>query len=171
MRKRVYDTVQYITAKNTCMGSNVFTKGNALSPVGDGYHQWGWRLEGWPNTAPRLAGRRRVTRQVWFCSWWTGRAGCPDRSFPAGAEGISSCCYLVDVHNHPSRVTLRKEGMAWYSSRLVPSLWILYWCLFLFSLVKTFGRNGKQWLANSVYFSRASRMTCKNYSICQHCVK
>jgi hypothetical protein len=30
--------------------------------------------------------------------------GCPDRSCPAAqlrADGISSCCYIVNVHNHP----------------------------------------------------------------------
>jgi hypothetical protein len=51
---------------------------------------WGRRLEGWPNTAARLAGWRRVTRQMWFCMWWTGRiacpfpyrTGCPNRSCP-----------------------------------------------------------------------------------------
>jgi hypothetical protein len=32
------------------------------------------------------------------------------------ADGISSCCYIVNVHNHPSRATSRKEGMVWYSS-------------------------------------------------------
>ncbi len=30
------------------------------------YPQWGWRLEGWTNTAARLTGWRRVTRQAWF---------------------------------------------------------------------------------------------------------
>jgi hypothetical protein len=55
--------------------------------------QWGRRLEGWPNTAARLAGWRRVTRLVWFCTWWTGRTAClfpyrtccPDRSCPAAS--------------------------------------------------------------------------------------
>jgi hypothetical protein len=39
------------------------------------------------------------------------------------ADGISSCCYIVNVHNHPSLATSRKEGMAWYSCRPMPSLW------------------------------------------------
>ncbi len=40
------------------------------------------------------------------------------------ADGISSCCYIVNVHNHSFLVTSRKEGMAWYSSRPMPSLWL-----------------------------------------------
>ncbi len=28
--------------------------------------------------------------------------GYPDKSCPMRAEGISSCCYIVNVHNHPS---------------------------------------------------------------------
>jgi hypothetical protein len=39
--------------------------------------------------------------------------GCPDRN-----------CYIVNVHNHPWWATLRKEGMAWYSSRPMASLWM-----------------------------------------------
>jgi hypothetical protein len=32
--------------------------------------QWGRRLEGWPNTAARLAGWRIVPpSRVWFCTW------------------------------------------------------------------------------------------------------
>ncbi len=38
--------------------------------------------------------------------------------------GISSCCNLVNVHNHPSWATSRTEGMALYSSRHMPSLWL-----------------------------------------------
>ncbi len=39
------------------------------------------------------------------------------------AEGILSCCHIKNVHNHPSWAASRKEGMAWYSSRSIPSLW------------------------------------------------
>jgi hypothetical protein len=85
---------------------------------------WWWRLDGWPNTAARLAGWRRVTRQVWFCVWWTGHIACLFRTVPVAltgaarmrADGISSWCYNINVHNHPSWATSRKEGMAWYSS-------------------------------------------------------
>ncbi len=38
------------------------------------------------------------------------------------ADGISSCCYIKNVHNHPSWDTSRKEGMAWYFSRPMTSL-------------------------------------------------
>jgi hypothetical protein len=38
------------------------------------------------------------------------------------AYGISSCCYIVNAHNHPSWATSCKEGMAWYSSRPMASL-------------------------------------------------
>ncbi len=50
------------------------------------------------------------------------RTGRPDRSCPAGNWRISSCCYIINVHNHPSWATSHKEGMA-YSSRPMPSLW------------------------------------------------
>ncbi len=91
-------------------------------------NQWGRRLEVLSNTAARLAGCRRVTRQVWLCMWWTGRTACLFRTVPVAltwaaqlqANRISSCCYKVNVHNHWSS----KEGMAWwYSSRPMPSLW------------------------------------------------
>ncbi len=86
--------------------------------------QWGWRLEGWSNTAARLAGWRRVTPQMWFCTWWTGRTACLFRTVPVALtcapqlrnEGISVCCYIITyVHHHLSWATSRKEGMAWYS--------------------------------------------------------
>ncbi len=98
--------------------------------------QWGRRLECWPNTAASLADwMRRVTRQVWFYPWWTGRTACLFRTVPVDltghaqlrADGISSCCYIVNVHNHPSWATSHKEGMAWYSSRPMPSLCLWLW--------------------------------------------
>ncbi len=85
------------------------------------------RLEGWPNTAACLPGWRSVTRQVWFF--------IPDgRAVPVAltgaaklrADGISSCCSLVNVHIHPSWATSRKEGIAWYSSRPMPSLCLIH---------------------------------------------
>ncbi len=67
------------------------------------HYQWGRRLEGWPTTAARLAGWRRVTRQVWFSTWWTGRTACLFHTVPVAltgaaqlrADGIFSCCYIV----------------------------------------------------------------------------
>jgi hypothetical protein len=72
----------------------------------------------WPNTAARLAGwrrLRRVTQQdVFFFTWLTVHAACPDgpNHFPwSGAD------LLLNVHKKtPSWATSRKEGMAWYSS-------------------------------------------------------
>ncbi len=71
------------------------------------------------------------------------RTGCPDVSLALTgaaqlrADGISSCCYGGNVHNHPSWAMSRKEGIVWYSSRPMPSLWfflafgsilsMLYW--------------------------------------------
>ncbi len=67
---------------------------------------WGQRLEGWSNTAARLAGWRSVTRQVWICLWWTGLFCTVPVVLKTAAhlraDGISCCCYIVNVHNHPS---------------------------------------------------------------------
>jgi hypothetical protein len=67
-----------------------------------------------------------------ICTWWTGctaclflyRTGCPDRSCPAASWWNSSCCYVVNVHNNPPWATSRKDGIAWYSSIPMPSLWL-----------------------------------------------
>ncbi len=40
-------------------------------------------------------------------------------------EGISTCCCIVNEHNYPSWAMPWKEGMDWYSSRLMPSLWLV----------------------------------------------
>ncbi len=40
-------------------------------------------------------------------------------------DGISTCCCIANVHNHPSWATPCKEGMAWYSSRPMHSLWLV----------------------------------------------
>ncbi len=50
---------------------------------------------------------------------WTGRTACLYRTVQVAltgaaqlrADGISSCCYIANLHNYPSY----KEGMAWYS--------------------------------------------------------
>ncbi len=42
------------------------------------------------------------------------------------ADEISRWCYIVNVHNHPSWAWPRKDGMAWYLSRNLPSLWLPY---------------------------------------------
>ncbi len=59
-----------------------------------------------------------------FVSDRRGRTACLFPTVPAaltGAaqlrdDGTSSCCYIINVYNHPSWATSRKEGMAWYSS-------------------------------------------------------
>ncbi len=33
-------------------------------------------LIAWPNTAAPCPGWSRITRQVWLCTWWTGRTAC-----------------------------------------------------------------------------------------------
>ncbi len=81
-------------------------------------------LEGWFNTATSLAGWRRMIRQVWFCTWWTSRIACLFRTVPVAltgaaqlrADGISSCCYIVNVHNHPS------WALSWAGTLLDPCL-------------------------------------------------
>jgi hypothetical protein len=101
--------------------ANWVTGGGGVSVRG--HEQWGWRLERWPNTVARLAGWRGEIQQVWFWTWWTDFTAGLFRTVPfalPGAaqlrdDGISSCCYVVNVHNHPSWATSRKEGMAWYS--------------------------------------------------------
>ncbi len=92
------------------------------------------KLEGWPNMAARLAGWRRVTGQVWFRPWRTGRPVCLISIVPVAlteaaqlrAAGISSCCSTVKMYTtilHDLRHT-RKEDMAWYSvySRLMHAI-------------------------------------------------
>ncbi len=54
------------------------------------------------------------------------RTGCPDRSAQLRVNGISSLLLYskwLNVHNHPSWATPRKEGTTWYSSRPIPFLW------------------------------------------------
>ncbi len=64
------------------------------------------------------------------------RTGCPDGSCPAVCWwNFQPCCYIVNVHNHPSWAKSRKEGMAWYSSRPMPSLCWGFLYMYYFSLV------------------------------------
>jgi|694.fasta_scaffold129625_3 hypothetical protein len=93
-----------------------------------GCNQWGRKLEGWLNTAARLADWRRVYQQVRFCTRWTGRTACLFLTVPVSptgaaqlrADGISSCCDTVNVHNHPSRATWRQARKAWSSTLVAP---------------------------------------------------
>ncbi len=92
----------------------------------------GWRAirpkaSVWPNTAAHLAGCR--------CDFVRdGRAVPPTYSVPyrllclTGAASwwnfqLLLACYIVNVHNQSSWATSRKGGIAWHSSRFMPSLW------------------------------------------------
>ncbi len=88
-----------------------------------------WRpKEGWTNTASRLAGWRRVTRQVWFCTWWTGWTACLFRTVP-GWQELPSCelmKFQLLLYSKPTQpsvmsyVTQGRHGLV--SSRSMPSL-------------------------------------------------
>ncbi len=79
-----------------------------------GNHQWGRRLEGWPNTAVRLAGWRRMTKQGVILDVMDGQCMPPG---PVGtyrlpqsgaaqlrASGIpaAAACLLLNVHMQPT---------------------------------------------------------------------
>ncbi len=93
-----------------------------------GTSQWGRGLEGWPNTAARLADWRRVSCQVWFCTWWTGRTACLFHTDGLPWPELSSCkpmefpaVVIKQMYTTVRRATSRKEGMTWY--RPLPSCW------------------------------------------------
>ncbi len=66
------------------------------------------------------AGGEGPSRVWWFCTWWTVHSACPDRPHHLPWSGAD---LLLNVHETPSWATSRKEGMAWYSSRPMPSHW------------------------------------------------
>ncbi len=70
------------------------------------------RLESWTNTAARLAGCRKMTQQGGILYVIDGQ----HHLSRSGAD------FLQHVHKTPSWDTSRKEGIAWYSSRPMPSL-------------------------------------------------
>ncbi len=80
------------------------------------YTQWGRRLEAGPT-------RRRVNRQVWFCTWCMGRTACLFRTVPVAqtgaaqlrVDGVSICCYLINVHIYYTtiRQNLHHARKAW----------------------------------------------------------
>jgi hypothetical protein len=70
-----------------------------------------------------LAGGEWPSR-VWFCTWWTVHAACPDGPHHLPRPGAD---LLLNVHKTPSWAVSRKEGKAWYSGRPMPSLWLLLW--------------------------------------------
>jgi hypothetical protein len=93
----------WVYPSDDCKLTTCWKMNNGIA--GTFYNQWGWRLDGWTNTAACLAGRRRVTRQLWFCTRRTGRPACFFHTKPVAltgaaqlrADGISSCCYMVNV--------------------------------------------------------------------------
>ncbi len=85
------------------------------------HRPWARRLESWPNTAARLAGWRKVTRQVWFSA--------PYRMVAlTGAAQLASWwnfqLLLYSKCTKPSVMSYVTQGRhGWYSSRPMPSLW------------------------------------------------
>jgi len=82
--------------------------------------QRGRRLDGWPNTAAGKAGWRRVTHGMCVVKDGPYRLPFLYRILVAltgaaqlRAEGISSCCYIVNVPNHPSWATVCHAWKAW----------------------------------------------------------
>jgi hypothetical protein len=89
----------------------------------EGGEQWDRRLEGWSNIAARLSGWRRAAGVILYVMDgpyflpFPYRTGCPDRDCPFLRDyWISSCCYIVNIHNHPSWTRSHKEGMAYLLS-------------------------------------------------------
>ncbi len=80
-------------------------------------------IEGWSNTAPRLilgdsdpAGVILYVMEEPYRLPFPYRSGCPDRIWWNFELPLYNKCTQ-------SWATLREEGMAWYSSRSMPSLW------------------------------------------------
>ncbi len=81
-----------------------------------------------------------------FWTLWTGRTARLFRTVPVALTGaaqlradrVSSCCYIVNVNNHPSWATSRKGDIAWYSGRLMSSLWL--W-LTILKILRTWGKD------------------------------
>ncbi len=81
------------------------------------FNQRDWRLECWSNTAARLACWRRVTWQVWFCTWWTGRTARLFRTVPVALKELPTAAnwwnfqlLLYSKCTQPSVMS-----MAWYT--------------------------------------------------------
>jgi hypothetical protein len=73
-----------------------------------------------PTQRLALLARREWPSRVWSCTWWTVHAACPDgpHHLPqSGGWSITKC------EQTPPWATSFKEGMAWYSSRPMSSLW------------------------------------------------
>jgi hypothetical protein len=75
------------------------------------HHQWGRRLESWPNTAARLAGRRRVTQPGVILNVMDGPCRLPALTDHTTCPG-SGADLVRNVHKTPSWAMSCKEGMA-----------------------------------------------------------
>jgi hypothetical protein len=53
-----------------------------------------------------------------------GPSGWLEERDPAGCDFVRDGRSMPNVHKTPSWATSRMEGMAWYSSRPMPSLWV-----------------------------------------------
>jgi hypothetical protein len=80
----------------------------------------------WLNTAARLAGWSRVTQQGVILNGMDGPCRLPWRTTPLAL--VLGWSFILNVHKTPSWATSRKEGMNWYFSRLLPSLWFIFRC-------------------------------------------
>ncbi len=97
-------------ASSTREGERKKSRRIGVTSYTDRESQWGRRLEGWSNTAARLAGWGRVTRQVWFCTWWTGRTACLFSTVPVDLTGAAQlrsveifCCLNIEMYTKHAR--------------------------------------------------------------------
>ncbi len=78
-------------------------------PPSPGLYHWGWRLEGWTNTAARLAGWRRVTQQGVILYMIEGPCHQPWRTTPLVVPVLGWS--ITKCTGKPSWATSRKEGV------------------------------------------------------------
>jgi hypothetical protein len=77
-----------------------------------------------PTRRPARPPGRECPGRVLFCPWRTVLVACPDR--PRNLTRFGAYLFL-NVHKTPSWATSRNKGMAWYSGRPMPSLWLWIW--------------------------------------------
>ncbi len=124
------------TAENTCHQNRITAQARKHKHVGSekrhvrlattsrnmcGEHQWGRVVQhGGPPGWLEKSDPASVILYV-----MDGRTASFFRTVPIAltgaaqlrADGGSSCCYIINVHNHPSWATSRKDGKARYFSR------------------------------------------------------
>ncbi len=93
-----------------------------MRPKAGGLTQHGdsaWLTGGeWPSRCDFVRGGRAVP-PAFSVHWSVALRGAAQLR----ADWINSCCYIVNVHNHQSWATSRKEDMACYSRKPMSSLW------------------------------------------------